>query len=77
MRLLQLLCEGTRVEEAKKLIASSKLDILTSENLDDAAQRAVVCSNIVKQARNLGLYVTFKEIKAQLIDDRAVTPNLH
>ena len=65
------------MEEAKKLIAHSKLDILTSENLDDAAQRAVECAKMVKLARKLGLLITFKEIKAQLQDGPDITPNLH
>lgn len=68
---------GTRVEEAKKLIAQSKLDILTSENLDDAAQRAVECAKIIKAARALGLFVTFKEIKTEMIDNtKEITPKI-
>ena len=74
----QFLPVGTRVEEAKILIAKSKLDILSSEDLDDAAQRAVECAKMVKVARGLGLFVTFKEIKTELeFDQPNVTPNLH
>jgi succinyl-CoA synthetase beta subunit len=65
---LACLFSGTRVEEAKKMIAASGMDILTSENLDDAAQRAVDCSKMVKMARSLGLYVTFKEMKSVKYD---------
>jgi len=60
---------GTRVEEAKKLISHSKLDILTSEDLDDAALRAVECAKIVKTARGMGLLVAFKEIKSLVNED--------
>ena len=69
------MCSGTRVEEAKHLITQSKLDILTSENLDDAAQRAVECSKIVKMARNLGLFVAFKEMKSLIEDKDSVVPS--
>jgi len=68
---------GTRVEEAKALISQSRLDILTSENLDDAAMRAVECAKIVKTARNLGLLVTFKEIKSIVQDNTQITPKIN
>ena len=66
------------MEEAKALISKSQLDILSSEDLDDAAQRAVECAKMVKVARGLGLFVTFKEIKTELeFDQPNITPNLH
>ncbi len=48
------------------------MDILTSENLDDAAQRAVECAKIVKTARSMGLMVTFKEVKTLMEDPKHV-----
>lgn len=34
---------GTNVDAAKELLAKSGLTILSAENLDDAAQKAVKC----------------------------------
>ena len=37
--------EGTNVDNAKKIIADSGLAILSAENLDDAAKKAVTALN--------------------------------
>ena len=43
--------QGTKVEDAKALIASSNLRILSCDNLDEAAKMAVRLSNIVSLAK--------------------------
>jgi succinyl-CoA synthetase beta subunit len=42
--------QGTKVEEAKKLIKDSKLKIVSEDNLDAAAQKAVALSKITQYA---------------------------
>ena len=43
--------QGTKVDDAKALIASSNLRILSCDNLDEAAKMAVRLSNIVSLAK--------------------------
>jgi hypothetical protein len=52
---------GTMKDEAKKLIESSGLPIIAADDLDDAAQRAVLVSKIVEMARTGDLAVTIRE----------------
>ncbi|KAI9314407.1 hypothetical protein BX666DRAFT_1879475 [Dichotomocladium elegans] len=51
--------QGTKVEEAKKLIAESGLKIFANDDLDLAAQKVVKFSDIVKTARDADINVTF------------------
>ncbi|KAG1152052.1 hypothetical protein G6F37_002690 [Rhizopus arrhizus] len=50
---------GTKVDEAKKLIAESGLRIFAIEDLDTAAQKAVKFSKIVTMAKEANIDVTF------------------
>ncbi|KAI8993700.1 hypothetical protein BDB01DRAFT_716520 [Pilobolus umbonatus] len=50
---------GTKVEEAKKLIAESGLRIFAENELDSAAQKAVQFSNIVSIAREANIDIKF------------------
>ena len=43
--------QGTKVDDAKALIAASNLRILSCDNLDEAAKMAVRLSNIVSLAK--------------------------
>ncbi|PNF32534.1 Succinate--CoA ligase [ADP-forming] subunit beta, mitochondrial [Cryptotermes secundus] len=52
--------QGTNVDEAKVLIASSGLKILVCESFDEAARLSVKLSNIVSLARDAGLDVNFE-----------------
>lgn len=54
--------QGTAVSEAKALIAQSSLDIISADELDDAARKAVEVSNIVKLAKEVGLSVKLKAV---------------
>ncbi|KAI7880904.1 succinate-CoA ligase [Lichtheimia hyalospora FSU 10163] len=51
--------QGTKVEEAKKLIAESGLKIFANDDLDIAAQKVVKFSDIVKTARDADIPITF------------------
>ncbi|PZC87087.1 succinate--CoA ligase [ADP-forming] subunit beta, mitochondrial [Helicoverpa armigera] len=51
--------QGTRVEEAKKLIAESGLRLVPRDNLDEAAQLVVQLSEIVSLAKKAGVEVKF------------------
>ncbi|KAL0082122.1 putative succinyl-coa ligase beta-chain, mitochondrial precursor [Phycomyces blakesleeanus] len=51
--------QGTKVNEAKKLIAESKLRIFAVDELDAAAKKAVGLSNIVSLAREAKVDVSF------------------
>ena len=46
------LLSGTKVDEAKAIIASSSMKILPVENLDEAARLVVKLSNIMQMARS-------------------------
>lgn len=52
--------EGTNVEAAKKLIEDSGLRIMTSDDLDDAAEKAVRVAEIVKMAEAADVSVKFE-----------------
>ncbi|ORY06290.1 succinate-CoA ligase [Basidiobolus meristosporus CBS 931.73] len=52
--------QGTRVEEANKLIQESGLRIFSIDDLDDAAKKAVDLSNIVQMARQADLKIKFE-----------------
>ena len=54
--------QGTRVEEAKAMIAGSTLDIISADDLDTAARKAVKISKIVKLAREENLNVSLRNI---------------
>jgi len=52
--------QGTNVHEAKQIMADSGLRILSADDLDDAAQKAVKSSAIVKIAEAAHLSVSFE-----------------
>jgi len=52
--------QGTNVNEAKKLIADSGLRIVTADDLDEAAQKAVNANRILNLAAESGLDVKFE-----------------
>jgi len=52
--------QGTNVDDAKVLIASSGMKILPCDNLDEAARLAVKLSSIVSLARSAKLDVNFE-----------------
>ena len=52
--------QGTNVDDAKVLIASSGLKILPVDNLDEAARLAVKLSSIVSLAREAHMNVNFE-----------------
>ncbi|CAP35184.1 Protein CBR-SUCA-1 [Caenorhabditis briggsae] len=52
--------QGTKVEDAKALIATSQLRILPCDNLDEAAKMVVKLSNIVDLARATNVDVKFE-----------------
>jgi len=52
--------QGTNVNEAKKLIADSGLRIVTADDLDEAAQKAVNANRILSLAAESGLDVKFE-----------------
>ncbi|BFZ06090.1 hypothetical protein BsWGS_09129 [Bradybaena similaris] len=52
--------QGTRVDDAKALIASSGLKILACDNLDEAASMVVKLSSIVTLAREASIDVKFE-----------------
>ncbi len=51
--------KGTNVEEAKKLIEASGFKMIVTDDLEDAADKAVHVANIVKQAEEVALGVQF------------------
>ena len=51
--------KGTNVEEAKKLIEASGIKMIVTDDLDDAAKKAVNVADIVKQAEEVALDVQF------------------
>lgn len=51
--------KGTNVEEAKKLIEASGYRLIVTDDLEDAAKKAVHVAEIVKQAEEVGLQVSF------------------
>lgn len=59
--------QGTKVQEAKKIIAESGLRIVPRDDLDEAAQLAVQLSEIIGLARRAGVEVKF-EIPRYMIE---------
>lgn len=57
--------QGTRREEAKRLINDSGLAIIAADDLDQAAQKAVAVSKIMEIARKENLGVTFEVLKKE------------
>lgn len=53
------LSQGTKVNEARKLIAESGLRIVPRDDLDEAAQLVVQLSEIVALAKKAGVEVKF------------------
>ena len=51
--------QGTRVKEAKELIANSGLRIVSVDDLDQAASRVVQLSKIVDLARKAKINISF------------------
>ena len=51
--------KGTNVKEAKKLVEESGLKLIISDDLDQAALKAVKVASIVKDAEEAGLQVQF------------------
>lgn len=51
--------KGTNVEEAKKMIAESDFKMISTDDLDDAAFKAVKIASILTDAEEAGLDVTF------------------
>jgi succinyl-CoA synthetase beta subunit len=51
--------KGTNVEEAKKLIEASGFRLIVTDDLEDAANKAVHIAEIVKQAEEVALSVEF------------------
>jgi succinyl-CoA synthetase beta subunit len=52
--------KGTNVEEAKKLVNNSSHKMIVTDDLDEAATRAVNVANIVVEAQEAGLKVSFE-----------------
>lgn len=52
--------QGTKMEEARTLISSSGLRVLTCDDLDDAAEKAVHLSKIVQMAKKAKISVSFE-----------------
>jgi succinyl-CoA synthetase beta subunit len=51
--------KGTNVEEAKKLIEASGYRLIVTDDLEDAANKAVHVADIVRQAEEVKLNVQF------------------
>merc|ERR1719272_370260 len=54
--------QGTKVEEAKAMVAASGLDIISTDDLDTAARKVVLMSKIVELAKDEALQVSFSNI---------------
>eukprot|EP00040_Diaphanoeca_grandis_P004887 m.30488 g.30488 ORF g.30488 m.30488 type:complete len:448 (-) comp16294_c0_seq1:576-1919(-) len=54
--------QGTMVDEAKALIASSDLDIVSCDDLDDAALKAVKISEMMEIAKEAGLSINVRNL---------------
>ncbi|TMW66833.1 hypothetical protein Poli38472_011949 [Pythium oligandrum] len=52
--------QGTNVEKARELIANSGFKMIVADDLDDAAQKAVKIADIVSQAEEANINVTFE-----------------
>jgi succinyl-CoA synthetase beta subunit len=58
--------QGTNVDEAKKLIEASGFRMVMTDNLEDAAAKAVSMADIVRQAEEVALNVQF-DVGSQLL----------
>jgi len=56
--------QGTNVEQAKKLISESGIKMTMTDNLDDAATKAVAVASISQEAREAGINVFFQSANA-------------
>jgi len=54
-----LIREGTNVNEAKAMMASSGMKLISRDNLDEAARLAAKMSSIIGLAKEAGLNVSF------------------
>ena len=54
------LVSGTNVKEAKALIEGSGYRMIMSDDLEDAAAKAVKIADIVRQANEISIGVTFE-----------------
>merc|ERR1712168_721328 len=52
--------QGNRVDEAKVILASSSMKILSNDNLDEAAQIATTLSKVVEIAQQANIDVQFE-----------------
>jgi succinyl-CoA synthetase beta subunit len=52
--------QGTKMDEARTLISASGLRVLTCDDLDDAAEKAVHLSKIVQMAKKAKISVSFE-----------------
>jgi succinyl-CoA synthetase beta subunit len=52
--------QGTKVDEAKKLIKESGLRIFSVDDLDSAAEKCVKLAKIVQDARDIKINVKFE-----------------
>ena len=59
--IFQLCCLGTRNVEARAIIASSQLPILSADDLETAAHKAVHVSRIVELAREANFNVRLSD----------------
>ena len=59
--------KGTNVNEAKKLIESSGIKMIVTDDLEDAASKAVNVADIVKRAEDVNLSVQVRFLFIQLI----------
>ncbi len=58
--ILRYFPQGTNVDDAKVLIASSAMKILAVDSLEEAARLSVKLSNIVKLAKSAKLDINFE-----------------
>lgn len=56
------------------MIAKSGLDIISSDELDDAAHRAVTLSKIVELSRQANVELKFREAKSSSQKEDPMTP---
>ena len=54
--------KGTNVEEARRLVEGSGIKMIVTDDLDDAAAKAVSVAEIVTKAKEGGLAVEFAPI---------------
>ena len=52
--------QGTNVEEARQLIEASGFRMILADDLDDAATKAVKVADIVRQAEEIQVGVSFE-----------------